>query len=406
MRAPSDVRAEPLERFAHLSDEARAELFHRPPEPLRRPGAGAAEVGTALGAVLYGPATSPTFGARLLARHWPEVTAAVICLEDAIGDDRVAEGEERIGAMLDAVAAELAEGRPRESLPFLFVRVRGPEHLEHLLERWGPLADGLDGFVLPKVTVASATRYLSLVRGAGRDRAGRGAGPCWGLPILEGPDVAHRERRLDTLLGLRELFADHRDVIPGARIGATDLSGHWGLRRTRDFTVYDVGVVRDVISDAVNVLAGPGGVPAISGPVWEYIREDAVFKPPLRETPFREELGAEGIELRRKLLSSAIDGLLRETMLDGINGLHGKTVIHPSHVTVVDAAHAVSHEEYGDAQAILTAGGAGGVEGAGSAGRMNEPKPHARWAERTLVRARAFGVLRAHHSLLAILGEA
>jgi len=405
VQAPSDVVAEPLERFANLSDEARAELFHRPPEPLRRPGAAAAEVGAALGAVLYGPATSPTFGPRLLARHWPEVTAAVLCLEDAIGDDRVAEGEERLGDVLGALAAELAEGRPRESLPFLFVRVRSPEHLEELLERWGPLADGLDGFVLPKVTVVSATRYLDLIRSEERERAARGAGRCWALPILEGPEIAQRERRLDTLLGLRELFADFRDLIPGARIGATDLSGHWGLRRTRDFTVYDVGVVRDAISDAVNVLGGPGGVPAISGPVWEYIREDPVFKPPLRETPFREELGAEGIELRRRLVSSAIDGLLRETMLDGVNGLHGKTVIHPSHVLAVDAAHTVSFEEYTDAEAIVHAGG-GGVEGAGSTGRMNEPKPHTRWAQRTLARSRAFGVLHAHHSLLAILGEA
>ena len=405
MQARSDVLAGPLERFGHLSDDARAELFHRPPEPLRQPGAAAAEVGFALGAVLYGPATSATFGSRLLARHWPEVTAAVVCLEDAIGDDRVSEGEARIEEMLGALAADVAGGRPRESVPYLFVRVRGPEHLERLLERWGPLADGLDGRLPAEVTIASATRYLSLVRAAGREREARGVGPCWGLPILEGPDVARRERRLDTLLGLRELFADHRDVIPGVRIGATDLSGHWGIRRTRDFTVYDVGVVRDVISDAVNVLGGPGGVPAISGPVWEYIREDAVFKPPLRETPFREEFGPEGIELRRRLLSSAIDGLLRETMLDGINGLHGKTVIHPSHVLAVDAAHAVSYEEYADAQAILHAG-RGGVDSAGSAGRMNDPKPHARWAERTLARARAFGVLRAHHSLLAILGEA
>ena len=34
---------------------------------------------------------------------------------------------------------------------------------------------------------------------------------------------------------------------------------------------------------------------------------------------------------------------------------------------------------------------------------MNEPKPHALWAERTLARAEAFGVLHAEHSFFALL---
>jgi len=49
----------------------------------------------------------------------------------------------------------------------------------------------------------------------------------------------------------------------------------------------------------------------------------------LRQTPF-DERKAGG--LRRQLMNTDLDGLMRETMLDRANGLTGKSVIHPSHV--------------------------------------------------------------------------
>ena len=108
------------------------------------------------------------------------------------------------------------------------------------------------------------------------------------MPILEGVDTAQREPRLDTLLRLKEVLERHRQLVPCLRIGATDLSGLWGLRRPRDFTVYDLAVVRDIIADIVNVFARDADAPPISGPVWEYIHDEPVFKPRLRQTPFTE----------------------------------------------------------------------------------------------------------------------
>jgi hypothetical protein len=234
---------------------------------------------------------------------------------------------------------------------------------------------------------------------AGRDR------PLWALPILEGPDIALRESRVAALQAVAELVTTHRPLVPSVRIGATDLSGLWALRRPRDFTIYDISVVRDIIADIVNILGRDPDGPAISGPVWEYVRDDPMFKPRLRETPFELEFGpADGPQLRRRLLSNALDGLLRETLLDRANGLHGKTVIHPAHVAAVDAAHAVTHEEWTSATAVLDAVAAGdGVTAGGGSPRMNEPKPHAHWAVRTVARAEAFGVLRSTHTFLALL---
>lgn len=397
MPAASDVAA--LRRFAHLSPELRERLFEVEPRSPRS-AVTAAEVGVSLGAVLYCPATDAAFGERFLNGRWPSMTAAVLCLEDAIGDVELSVAEELLAEVLDRIADAVEAGRSRSSLPYLFARVRSPRHLEALLRAWGPRRSAqLDGVVLPKVTVPTAAQFMTLVAVAqeGRDR------PLWALPILEGPSVAHAEHRLETLTGLAELFAVYRDLVPGVRIGATDLSGVWGLRRSRDFTVYNVGAVAEVIYDIVNVFGRAGGAPAISGPVWEYVQDEPLFKPRLRETPFREEFGEGGSAVRDLLLSSAADGLVRETMLDRVNGMHGKTAIHPSHLGTIDAAYAVSSDEWADAQAILAAGSTGGVRSATVGKRMNEPKPHTLWAQRTAARAEAFGVLRPEHSFLALL---
>jgi len=401
--AVSELAAAPLRRFAHLGAEAVEAFFELPPAPLRaRPGA--EEVGAALGAVLYSPATLDNAAERLLGGTWPSVTAMVFCLEDAIGDRDVEWGERKVIELLGAVRERTHLKGSRDALPYLFVRVRSPEHLEGLLERWGSLGAELDGVMLPKIGTELAVPYMKLVASAqiGRDR------PLWALPIVEGSDIALRETRLEALLQLRRtLLEDYRSLVPSVRIGATDLSGLWGLRRPRDFTIYDVAVVRDIIADIVNVLGRDANSPAISAPVWEYVRDAPVFKPRLRETPFREEFGdKEGAKMRRRLVSTAIDGLLRETLLDRANGLHGKSVIHPSHALAVDATHVVSHEEWTSALAVRAAFDAGdGVSAGRGAQRMNEPKPHAQWAARTLARAAAFGVLRPEHTFLALLQE-
>jgi citrate lyase beta subunit len=389
-----------LRHFGHLGDERAEALFERTPGPLRRPG-NPAHASATLGAMLYCPAIQPDAAQRLLNGYWPGLTAMAFCLEDSIGDRDLADAEDQVTDLLRAIEATVQHAGERDQLPYVFVRVRGPEHLERLLARWGRLSDGIDGIMLPKIGAEHLARYVDTIRGAqaGRDR------PLWALPILEGADIALRETRLAALHAVAQRVREDRALIPCVRIGATDLSGLWALRRPRDFTIYDISVVRDIIADIVNVLGRDPDGPAISGPVWEYIREDPLFKPRLRETPFEIEFGPEeGPQMRQTLVANAIDGLLRETLLDRANGLHGKTVIHPAHIAPVDAAHAVTHEEWTSAVEILDAIAAGnGVSASANGPRMNEPKPHAHWAARTLARAEAFGVLRREHTFLALL---
>jgi citrate lyase beta subunit len=212
------------------------------------------------------------------------------------------------------------------------------------------------------------------------------------MPVIESPEVIHAESRSTTLSGISDVLAKYRELVLAVRVGATDLSAVYGIRRDRDLTIYDVRLVAEVIADVVNVLGRVDGTGfVVAGPVWEYFaNHHRLFKPQLRQSPFDEH---DARQLRHRLIRRDLDGLIREVVLDKANGLTGKTVIHPTHVATVHALLVVTHEEYMDACDILAESmAAGGVRASSYRNKMNEARPHRAWAERMLRRARAFGV--------------
>ena len=91
------------------------------------------------------------------------------------------------------------------------------------------------------------------------------------------------------------------------------------------------------------------------------------------------------------LINDAVDGLLRELLLDRANGFIGKTIIHPTHIPYVNGMLAVTKEVYDDAMQILDT--SGGVVKSTSGNKMNEIGPHRCWAEKIVMRAKAYGVI-------------
>jgi citrate lyase beta subunit len=250
----------------------------------------------------------------------------------------------------------------------------------------------VSGFVLPKFRADDAGRAgLEAVRAV---RAATGL-PLYAMPVLETPDLVHAGTRIASLTDVRSLLAEYPDEVLALRVGATDLSGWYGLRRPADLTIWDLHVVADALADFINLLGAADGGYVVSGPVWEYFTGgERLFKPQLRTSPFAEH-APDARPLRRRLLDTAMDGLIRETVLDRANGFTGKTVIHPSHAPAVHALSVVTHEEYMDAAAICAdVAVAGGVLRSAYANKMNEAKPHRAWARRTLARAEVFGVAR------------
>jgi citrate lyase beta subunit len=373
-----------VQHFHHFPAGDRSRLFSLQPQQFERHG-DKDVLAVALGATLYMPATRPALVEDLLRQGAHGVISSVICLEDAVADDELVSAEANLVAQLARAASD---GALDERFPLTFVRVRRPDQIPLVVAGLGEHAAVLSGFVLPKFTDVTGPAYLEALREA---RVATGL-PLLAMPVLESPEVIHRETRVSTLLAIADLLDEHRDLVLAVRLGATDLSAAYGIRRGRDLTVYDVRLVCEVITDVVNVLGRADGTGhVVTGSVWEYFQgTDRLFKPLLRETPFAEH---DAPALREELLVRDLDGLIREVVLDKANGLTGKTVIHPTHVAAVHALSVVTHEEHADACDILAVGMAGGgVRASSYRNKMNEARPHRAWAQKTLQRARAFGV--------------
>jgi citrate lyase beta subunit len=371
-----------MRHFGHIAPEVRQRLFCREPcefssdSPARL-------LSVALGATLYSPATRPRLADDIVKQAALGVVSMVLCLEDSIDDADVEAGEENLVRQF----ADLAS-RKDPQLPLLFVRVRLPGQIPDLVRRLGASVRLLSGFVLPKFTGERGIVFLEALTSA-ETASGR---RLFAMPVLESPELLYRESRVQALEGIFRAVDKYRDRVLALRLGVTDFCSSYGLRRAPDMTAYDVQIVASVIADVVNMLGRADGTGfTVTGPVWEYFRvPERMFKPMLRSSPFLE---GQAVELRERLIEHAMDGLLREISLDHANGLLGKTCIHPSHVLPVHALSVVSHEEFSDAQDILRPErGGGGVLRSAYTNKMNEVKPHRAWAERTLLRAEAFGV--------------
>ncbi len=382
-----------MRHFAQLSPADRRRLFAHEPEDI-----GPADPrelrAVALGATLYSPADRPALADDIAKRAAEGVRSHVLCLEDAVADDRLPIAEDNLVRQLQ-VHADSGGGESQ-----LFVRVRVPDQIPDLLSRLGSAAEVLSGFVLPKFTAPIGRKYFDALNAAPGPLADR----MLVMPVIESPEVVYQESRIEVLRDISRLLQDHRDRVLAVRTGATDLCAALGLRRDRELSIYDLHPLAAVIADIVGMFGRADGTGfVVTGPVWEYFSSHPrLFKPQLRSTPFAEQ---EVLRLRAGLLARDLDGLIREVVMDKANGMTGKTVIHPSHVHAVHALLAVTAEEFADASDILGESAAqGGVRRSHYNNKMNEVKPHRAWAHRLLLRARVYGVTRPGIGMIDLLG--
>ena len=381
--------------FDYLNKEQKQKIFHIPPAVLD---SNKETMAHALGAILYMSANSMAIQ-KLVDNEIPGLVSTVLCLEDAVDDREVGVAEKNLLMLLKSLLSLKEKG---SSLPFIFVRVRNIEQFKRLTKKLGQTLHTLSGFVFPKFDTADGFEYfdhLALING----QIGK---TLYGMPILEGPGVIHLESRAEQLIKIKGMLDQYKDLVLNVRMGATDLSGLYGLRRSPELTIYDIAVIQDFISNLVNVFGRPQDGYVLSGPVWEYFSTGfRVLKPQLRQTPFQEQFGRDGRRVRQDLLCRYIDGLIREVMLDKANGLIGKTIIHPSHLLPVQSLYAVTHEEYCDAEDILANGGCGGVTKSVYNNKMNEAKPHTNWAKRIMILSKIYGVLNEKYDYTSIIFE-
>jgi len=278
----------------------------------------------------------------------------VICLEDSVATSLVEKAEINLKDFFYEIQKRVKEDKYfLDALPLIFIRIRDRDQLNRLLNT--SKLDGLCGFVIPKFRPIEGREYLEVLSEF-NEKNNRN---IYAMPIIETPEVMYKETRIQELLKIKQVLDQYKKLILNIRIGGTDFSGIYGLRRSLNVTIYDVTVINDCIGDIVNMFKRDDYV--ISAPVNEYFQGN-------------------------------LEVLIREVVLDKANGLIGKTVIHPKQIEIVNCLMAVTKEEYLDSEAILNSE-LDGVIRSSYSNKMNEVKPHSKWAKEIKLLSRITGVL-------------
>ncbi|MEY8350707.1 HpcH/HpaI aldolase/citrate lyase family protein [Bacillus cereus] len=392
-----------MKHFSYLSCEEKQTLFYKEPLEFSK-GLSKDQLAYALGATLYTPGTKRTIADDIVRKKHEGITSIVLCLEDSISDGEEELAEQNVVIQIQLLAYMTNAGKLHPSnMPLLFIRIREPKQMRSLVRELGNAVHCISGFVFPKFTPANGMSYIHELS----DINEAYSLSLYGMPILESPEIIYKESRIESLLSIKTILDSYRDFILNVRIGATDFSGIFGIRRNKDTTIYDISVIRDCISDIINIFSRKADEYIISGPVWEYFEsKQRVLKPQLRQTLFHESLGNAGLTMREEMLHRYEDGLIHEVLLDQSNGLIGKTVIHPSHIKLIQAMHTVTLEDYLDAKSIFeNAHAYNGVMKSSFSNKMNEVKPHYNWARKTLLKSNIYGVLHEQKTFIDLLTE-
>lgn len=348
-----------------------------------------------LGANMYMPGTKD-FTEAILTQKRAGLTSMTMCFEDACKIEDVPAAELNAIHMLDKINAAIDDGSfDYKNLPIIAFRVRNIDQFQHFAEMLKKEHLRLvAGFTFPKFNAENGRDYFEYLAYL-NNKFGE---ILYGLPILEDRRVAFKETRIGELEQIKNILDKYHDLVLNVRVGATDFSSCFGARRDINYTIYDIMTVSDILLDILNMFTRNNDY-VVSGPVWEYFRIN-------RKMKFSETLPnidiKESLLRRQPIVNDAVDGLLRELILDKANGFVGKTIIHPTHINFVNGMQAVVKEEYEDALQIMNT--SGGVIKSVNSNKMNEIGPHRRWAERVTMRAKAYGVIENESEYINLFG--
>ena len=361
-----------MKHFRGLNEEEIQSFFHIPPAEFTRE-IDRKKLGMAMGAVLYMPGLMPNFSTKLMNKNMKNLTSAIICLEDSVSDSELIEAEINIINELRLIEQAIQKGTlNKKELPLLFLRIRSIQQLQMLTRQLGSTMEFFTGVVYPKCTSSNAKSFFLSLQEINRQLSIN----LYALPILETKEIIYTELREQELNNLHNLFKQFEDLILTIRVGATDFTSLFGLRRPGNNTIYEVKLITDCLTAILNRFSRHDDNFVISGPVYEYF-----------------ELQDQAKDTRAIDSIEAI--LWNEAQLDALNGFNGKTCIHPSQINIVNAAYVVTKELYDDASLIIgKSSETNGILRSPTRNKMNEVKPHNRWAIKILAQAEIYGVLK------------
>lgn len=305
-----------------------------------------------VGALLYTPAIYEGMIEKIEKNN---IRAMVFCLEDSIADEGLEEAERTLAKTLQSI-----HDKGLQPLPMIFIRVRSPKHLQHVHENIVCETDVITGYILPKFDLSNAVAYKTAILTINAKRKN----PLYIMPILESSVIARKETREKQLYEIKEILDSISQYVLNVRVGGNDFCNYFGVRREITQTIYDVGVVRDILVDILNIYSHDY---VVSAPVWEYFGKDPN--------------------------GDWAKGLERELALDKVNGFIGKTCIHPEQISIINESLKVKKSDYEDALDILNWDSTKlGVGAGNNHSRMNEVKCHYNWAKKIYMLGKIYGV--------------
>ena len=319
----------------------------------------------AVGGLLYMPGTNTKIARKILKKEDPNMKSLVLCLEDSIGDSIVEQAEECVKNTLYEIYNAINIGQFSISdLPLIFIRVRECGQMTRLVKKCGDSISTITGFVLPKFNKSNALSYIKeFVNILECTKS-----TLYLMPIIESKDVMYKPTRLDNLCYIQNVLKAISDYVLCIRIGGTDFCNIFGIRRPINTTIWDIGVISDCISDIINIFATDY---VVSGPTWEFFEN----KDDTNQTAWSE-------------------GLKKELFYDRLNGIIGKTCIHPTQIPYIQQSLIVSEADYNNALQVLSMSSQSfvGVKKGTNGNQMNESKTHINWAKKILALSGIYGI--------------
>lgn len=324
-----------------------------------------------LGSFLYIPAIQERMLNNVLNKKINGLSAFAICLEDSVGDTGEKEAIENLQLFFEKLSTKIENNDIlKEELPFIFVRPKNEICLEKISDILYKYNDLIMGVVIPKATSERVDCFINVLNNNNLE-------DMYILPIIESPEFIQSHTKNESFIKMAFVLNKYKNRILNIRIGVTDILGHYGIRREKTLSIYDSVIYKMFVSDIISYLQDLN-IP-ISGGVSEFFNLND-----------------------RNILNS----YEREMQLDRLNGLIGKTVIHPEQMIAVQLFSVVSYEDYLDAKSILSnVDNKFGALGSLNSDRMNEVKPHLKWANKILKLASIYGVYNEGYSFKRALEE-
>ena len=347
-----------MKYFNYIEDEKLDQIFYKKPQEFDK-NTEKDILKYSLGAFLYIPANKYNQIYKSVLEQDEHPKPLAICLEDAIGEFGEKEAIENLEIVLSDLSSQVFY--KLDKLPLIFIRVKDGEQLKKIKDILIKNRDFITGIIIPKATGVLVKAFIGILDSLGLD-------DMYVIPIIESSDFIYKEVKENYFREMYNSILNHKERVLGIRIGLTDVLGMYGIRRNREFCIYDNLIATSFIEDVINYLNREELDIPISAGVSELFNMDD--------------------EKIRELY-------ITEIMLDKYHGFVGKTVIHPKQIEIVQALSTVTYEDYMDAKDIIENYHSEiGVKKSSSGNKMNEYKPHYKWAKKIMSLSYVYGVLR------------